>query len=1119
MASILDLFNKSDKNRDYTSPDKTPMSTGMGMEGTKDIDPTGTYYKDSYKFGTNYSTETDKQKGKDLTPISVGNSEDGSKAIDTSGRYYKDPYKFGTNYSTDADNQKGKDLTPFSLGNGLDGSKNIDPSGTYYKDPYKFGTNYSTETDNQKGKDLTPISEGKGLDGSKNIDRGGIYYKDPYKFGTNYSTEPDNQKGKDLTPLSEGKGLDGSKNIDKGGTYYKDPYKFGTNYSTESDKQKGKDLTPLSLGIDIGGEKNIDPKGKYYTDPYIFGTNYSTDVDNQKGKDLTPLSTGNDIGGEKNIDPKGIYYTDPYKFGTNYSTDVDKQKGKDLTPLSLGPGSLSNSFILGSNNIDPRGKYYTDPYIFGTNYSTDVDKQKGKDLTPLSTGNDIGGEKNIDPTGKYYTDAYKFGTNYSIDVDSKQKGKDLTPFSLDSGNIDPKGKYYTDSYKFGIEYPTAVDKQINNEDPFQITLGNSLIGTRSVDIGGVRNGTLKLAKILPKKAFTRVKNVLDQELSGLRIKHLENVIDIYGTDLIRITSKRTKMVEDMKEFTGGRRRDGIVGTILRPLSWVKNKISNIIGVPRDPIPTTVVEIGTKGVGIFNNNKIFFPQGDRGNEQRTMENLAKIANKADGNFIGRFLAQNTGTPKQIVSNAVGSVASGAKKVVRSALFGRGTTLGSNDPEVNSSQRIIYGSGDFNKDLRYTKTMEEFVQKESGKSPLILSPKSTPVDLNLSFNPNPSLPKITPPSVKNTPIGKLGYPTLNLPPIPGGAQPDASVSINYETWFETKNPINKFNLNRKYDRRVEYLKDPDKISSEYDGEMRNAEKKYPHGFRTKFNKKLFEIGNDSVTYDKYIDNVNVSVGGIRFNNAAISGLSETFSPSWTSFRMVGSPFNSYVYESIERSVGFTIKLYALNPKQHKENWDKIQKLTNLVYPIGYRDPAGAVVPPVTTLTIGTLFIKRSGFIDSLTYNIDDEFTWELGRGKEEVEEYKKLFENYYYKDGSYTQVGSENPNIWKSVNDLGLVVNYKTPKLIEIQISFKIIESRGNGGVYNFTLLEKDQSIAGKATEIEIQSLPERPGLGSTGILRANKLGGSFGKFGTPGSLPGNLNTPTNNKLPNVGRPTF
>ena len=78
------------------------------------------------------------------------------------------------------------------------------------------------------------------------------------------------------------------------------------------------------------------------------------------------------------------------------------------------------------------------------------------------------------------------------------------------------------------------------------------------------------------------------------------------------------------------------------------------------------------------------------------------------------------------------------------------------------------------------------------------------------------------------------------------------------------------------------------------------------------------------------------------ATISGLTETITPSWDSNRFVGNPFNFYTYNSIERSVSFTFKVYSLNPSEHVSAWQRLSFLTSLTYPQGYPNNFSVATP---------------------------------------------------------------------------------------------------------------------------------------------------------------------------------
>ena len=135
--------------------------------------------------------------------------------------------------------------------------------------------------------------------------------------------------------------------------------------------------------------------------------------------------------------------------------------------------------------------------------------------------------------------------------------------------------------------------------------------------------------------------------------------------------------------------------------------------------------------------------------------------------------------------------------------------------------------------------------------------------------------------------------------------------------------------------------------------------------------------------------------------ITGLTETFSPSWDSQRFIGSPFNYYIYQSVERNVTFNFRVWSQNPEEHIAAWDKLGVLAKMVYPQGYPSN-GAVTPPLVSLTLGDLYKTKESFIESLSYTIDDNSPWEIGTD----------------------------------------VSGYKAPKVIDVSITFKFLQSKNS-----------------------------------------------------------------------------
>lgn len=192
-------------------------------------------------------------------------------------------------------------------------------------------------------------------------------------------------------------------------------------------------------------------------------------------------------------------------------------------------------------------------------------------------------------------------------------------------------------------------------------------------------------------------------------------------------------------------------------------------------------------------------------------------------------------------------------------------------------------------------------------------------------------------------------------------------------------------------------------------------------------LFSRANGDDENDYTLDSILVKVGNIRFNLATITGLSETFNPQWAESKMIGSPFSQHIYEGVSREVSFNLKMYSMNSDEHKEMWSKLERLGKLVYPLDYQSETGFITPPVTNLTIGSLFKSKFGFISSLSYTVDDTGTWELGFGATTNDQSvpknpigQPLFQN--------------NRNLDTAGKD------WKLPKIIDVALTFQFIESR-------------------------------------------------------------------------------
>jgi len=122
------------------------------------------------------------------------------------------------------------------------------------------------------------------------------------------------------------------------------------------------------------------------------------------------------------------------------------------------------------------------------------------------------------------------------------------------------------------------------------------------------------------------------------------------------------------------------------------------------------------------------------------------------------------------------------------------------------------------------------------------------------------------------------------------------------------------------------------------------------------------------------------------AYIEALTEDYTPNWSPVNYIGRSEPVYMYERGERSVTFTLKLFASSPLELNSIYEKMNHLSSLCYP-EYKadkllDNKLRMKPPLATFRIGELFGSNSFnqvcFIRSLNFSYPDSSPWEFRSG---------------------------------------------------------------------------------------------------------------------------------------------
>ena len=117
--------------------------------------------------------------------------------------------------------------------------------------------------------------------------------------------------------------------------------------------------------------------------------------------------------------------------------------------------------------------------------------------------------------------------------------------------------------------------------------------------------------------------------------------------------------------------------------------------------------------------------------------------------------------------------------------------------------------------------------------------------------------------------------------------------------------------------------------------------------------------------------------------ITGLTDTFSPSWDSVKYSGRADQGYKYGTFERSVSFNFQVYATSRDDMAPMWKKLQMLSTMTMPQYVGDGYNGTL---VRFKLGDLYGGKGGggkkgkkgklaFIDSLTYTISDDVPWDI------------------------------------------------------------------------------------------------------------------------------------------------
>ena len=612
---------------------------------------------------------------------------------------------------------------------------------------------------------------------------------------------------------------------------------------------------------------------------------------------------------------------------------------------------------------------------------------------------------------------------------------------------------------------TAEDAYaIQNSKDISINVADPLVNNTGIVLA---TGARKLLGIKGSETL------LEQEATGVRIIRAGSIPVIYGTELPRLTLRTTPTLESMRASTVGELSDN--GSLGSKIKNTADKVTSALG-----LATPITPSYTVGQLVGNSDINLKETQDRMIDLQTIKSSA--TGLPASKFLGKLggLLQG-GNLKTVARGLVGAGLRAGKDELREKLFGTGerkarkelppsyedgTPIGPNSLTtfVEGSTKwlspsIRYGS---DSQIQPGREPKEGVIDKNGSTYsnlLNINPAAEPGErfdlsekqiISLGYDPNDNETKLSPffsnKFAFKQPNFTAGQINVNdVVDSEGNLQTTNDGLSNSQVFVgigEVENEDESLiiqDAREKQNDKIELSIDRQRFSAEPNRAPKFSQKITRRDYNTdEFieNKYFFNSVGDVVNAtgvydgdDEILDKqdfITLKFKSIPLNKSinfrsTITGLTETFSPSWESSRFIGNPFSFYTYDSIERSVSFNFTTFSLNPQEHKVMWDKLNFLQSLVYPQGYY-PTTAVKAPLIEITLGSMYNKKVSFIESLSFTTPDTSPWQTA----ETQNYVTNVDN-----GTGVRSISTTPENMKE---------YQLPHIVEVSIGLKFLESR-------------------------------------------------------------------------------
>ena len=160
---------------------------------------------------------------------------------------------------------------------------------------------------------------------------------------------------------------------------------------------------------------------------------------------------------------------------------------------------------------------------------------------------------------------------------------------------------------------------------------------------------------------------------------------------------------------------------------------------------------------------------------------------------------------------------------------------------------------------------------------------------------------------------------------------------------------------------------------DGGTHTTERPSYYQDLTQINKSVFK---SNIPFKDDVDSIDVIFSvkdsePVRFR-AFLEDLSETVTPTYNENKYIGRYETFYTYNKVIRDVSFKLTLNAFSEQELHHIHRKMSYLTSLAYP---EVTNNYLTPNIFKITIGKIFTKQPCILQSLSHNIETDFSWDI------------------------------------------------------------------------------------------------------------------------------------------------